>query len=223
MRIFKLHRRAAGSFEPPTPRRSRRIVVVGASVLAMVLATTGIVAAMSRGSSPATQDRTSAAPESRVNEAPASPAAKHSSGRQHKRSPKKPASPSLQYLLADGTYPTYVHDVNVQDATITVDVIQVFEGEDAAKTAIEDGMSPDEAQYLYVYVRNQNPLLRTLPVAADVVIDFLGNCETPPDRTSLLKELAKRTTPFTTGWYYDIAVVDGVIHHISQKIAEAAC
>src|SRR5438874_1749913 len=173
MRIFKLHRAAAESLEPATPRRYRRIVLLGASALALMLATTGVVAAMSRSSSPAAQARTSAAPAANISKAPPATTGKHSLGGKHERSSKKPESQSVQPLLADGIYPTYVRGVDVQGSTITVDVLQVFEGEDAAKTAIEDGMSPNEAKYLYVYVRNQNPLLRTLPVAADVVIDFL--------------------------------------------------
>jgi hypothetical protein len=99
-------------------------------------------------------------------------------------------------VLADGTHPTYIAEVDVDSSTITIDVIQVFENEAAVNAAIEDGMAPGEAQYLYIYVRNQNPRLRTLPVARDVRIEFADGCETPPDRDAALSELAKRTRPF---------------------------
>ncbi|HEY3209514.1 MAG TPA: hypothetical protein VGL18_06915, partial [Actinomycetota bacterium] len=72
----------------------------------------------------------------------------------------------------------------------------MFENEAAVNAAIEDGMAPGRAQYLYIYVRNQNPRLRTLPVARDVRIEFADGCETPPDRDAALSELAKRTRPF---------------------------
>src|SRR5206468_1974664 len=119
-------------------------------------------------------------------------------------------------------YPTYVTNVDVDGAKTTVDVIQVFQGEDATDAAIEDGMSPEEALYIYIYVRNQNPLLRTLGVARNVRIVFLDGCEAP-DRTTGLKELAKVTKHFDDLYYYDITVTNGVIHEIIQRIAEAAC
>jgi len=95
-------------------------------------------------------------------------------------------------VLADGTYPTYIDKVDVKDATITVDVIQLFENEAAINAAVEDGMSANDAQYLYVYIRNQNPRLRTLPVARNIDIEFTDGCEAPPVRDKALTELAKR-------------------------------
>ena len=89
--------------------------------------------------------------------------------------------------------------------------------------AIEDGMAPNDAQYLYVYVRNQNPRLRTLPVARDVDMLFLDGCEAPPERDAALTELAKRTTPFSSLYYYDVTVANGTIRHIEQHLTEAAC
>jgi hypothetical protein len=84
-------------------------------------------------------------------------------------------------------------------------------------------MTAEQVQGLYIYVRNENPLLRTLPVASDVRIDFLGTCESPGDRGAALTKLAKKTKHFDDLYYYDISVVDGVIHQIIQRIAGNAC
>jgi len=146
---------------------------------------------------------------------------------QHQRSgpamTKSTTSTGAAAVLLDGTYPTYIDKVDVAGAAITIDVIQVFENEAATNAAIEDGMAPSDAQYLYVYVRNQNPRLRTLPVARDVEIRFLDGCEAPPELDAALTELAKRTTPFSSLYYYDVTVTNGTIHHIEQHLTEAAC
>jgi outer membrane murein-binding lipoprotein Lpp len=135
--------------------------------------------------------------------------------------PESPAKPAT--LLADGTYPTFVRTVDVENATVTVDVIQVFEHQAAIQAAIEDGMRRADAQYLDVYVRNHNDLLRTIPVAPDVRIDFMGECDSPGSRTQALRELAKATTPFTTTYYYAVTVAGGAIDRIEQHIAISAC
>jgi hypothetical protein len=107
---------------------------------------------------------------------------------------------------------------------ITVDVIQTFEGEDAIAAAIEDGVSAEEAQQWYpVYVRNQNPLLRTLPVALDVRIEFMGECESPGNGHAALQELSERTTAFDPTYYYSITIQDGAVERVEQHIAVPAC
>jgi hypothetical protein len=204
-------------------KRNRRMVTLGAGALALVLAIIATVAAVGRGSSSAAQAHQPAttvaspatiASQSSSDQVASVPAKKAKSV----SAPSTPAAP----VLADGTYPTYVTKVDVGGATITVDVIQVFQNEAAVKAAIEDGMTRDEAQMLYIYVRNQNPLLRTLGVAGNVRIVFLDGCEAP-DRTTGLTELAKVTKHFDSLYYYDITVTNGVIHQILQRIAEAAC
>jgi hypothetical protein len=124
--------------------------------------------------------------------------------------------------LAEGTYPAYVRAVDVQRAVITVDVVQVFVGGAAHQAAIEDGVPWNDVRFDPVYIRNENPLLRTLPVARQVNIKFIGECMEPSRRVGLT-ELRKETTPFTTAFYYDISVVGGSIQSIQQLIAVAAC
>jgi hypothetical protein len=106
---------------------------------------------------------------------------------------------------------------------MTLDLIQVFENEAAAAAALQDGKSADEVQGLYVYIRNQNSKIRTLPVGRDLSIQFVDGCETPPGRKAALTELAKQTTPFNDLYFYEVTVKDGAIHRITQKLARPAC
>jgi hypothetical protein len=125
--------------------------------------------------------------------------------------------------LADGVYPTFVRAVDVQGATVTVDVLRVFVGEaEQHQAAIEDGVDWEYVMYDPVYVRNENPLLRKLPVAWDVRILFYGWCDYP-SRWAGLTELRKESASSGEGWYYEITVVDGEIVGIEQKVASSGC
>jgi hypothetical protein len=136
-------------------------------------------------------------------------------------------SPSVDpYALADGAYPAYIRDVSVAERTVTVDVVQTFEGKDAEQAALEDGLAPWKArryEYYPVYIRNENPLLRTLTVSRHVTIKFMGECEETAHGTSALRELADRALPYSTDWYYTLTMRDDVIERIDQHIAIPAC
>jgi hypothetical protein len=124
--------------------------------------------------------------------------------------------------LADGVYATYIHGVDVRGATITVDVIQIFEGEAAHKAAIQDGKPWVELRNGPTYIRNESPLLRTLPVAFDVHIKLIGIC-VDPERSIALRQLRQAITPFTYTFYYDVSVVGGRVENIQQFVAVAGC
>ena len=103
--------------------------------------------------------------------------------------------------LADGVYPTYVRAVDIEGATVTVDVLQTFFGEDAHQAAVEDGKDWRDVRYDPVYIRNENPLLRTLPVAPDAHIKLIGLCEAPTARSasrSCARRPRRSPTPSTT-------------------------
>ena len=98
--------------------------------------------------------------------------------------PPKPPDPTRRVLrmpvLADGRYNSYIRTVDRDHNQLVVDLVQVFDGQAAMDAAIADGMARDKAQYLGVYVRNQNPRLRTLPLADDLRLDLRGgDCEAP--------------------------------------------
>jgi hypothetical protein len=83
-------------------------------------------------------------------------------------------------------------------------------------------MSWQDSRYLDVYIRNENPLLRTLPVANDATIVFVGGCEFPSTHVGLVK-LQKATTPFTDSYYYDVEMQSGTVVRIDQQYAVTGC
>jgi len=124
--------------------------------------------------------------------------------------------------LADGVYPTYVRAVDVEGATVTVDVLQLFVGGAAHEAANEDGVPWRDVRYDPVYIRNENPLLRALPVARSVQIKFIAMCMSP-SRWVGLTELRKQTAHFDELYYYEMSVIEGRVVAIEQKIAMSAC
>ena len=132
------------------------------------------------------------------------------------------AEPALDpNALADGVYPTFVRAVDVQGATVTVDVLQVFVGAEQHQAAIEDGVDWQSVMYDPAYIRNENPLLRTLPVAADARITFLGGCESSNTQAGL-NQLRREGVGSET-YYFEMSVIDGTVVAIDQRIAVAAC
>ena len=207
---------------------SRRNVVLVAGALALVLATIGTVAALADKSSPATQvPALSVASPSNVG---AAAAATQQPPSQVAPNPiiSVPASP----VLADGSYPAYIDRVYVEQAKITIDIVQVFENDAAVKAALErfrpgpalgDSLSQFEAESWYIYIRNENPRLRTLPVASEVDFQFADGCEASGEQHAALTELAERVRAYGDLYYYDVTVANGQINQITQYLAEAAC
>jgi hypothetical protein len=125
--------------------------------------------------------------------------------------------------LADGTHEAYITKVDRANDRIVVDVVQVFRNDDAVKAAIADGRSREEAQYLHTWVRNQNPRLRTVPLADNLRIQLVGACEEPkPSRDVLLAQLARNASQKGT-YYYTLAVSDGSVQRITEHLAINAC
>jgi hypothetical protein len=128
-------------------------------------------------------------------------------------------------VLADGRYNSYIRTVDRDHNRLVVDLVQVLDGQAARDAAIADGMARDQAQYLGVYVRNQNPRLRTLPLADDLRLDLRGgDCEAP-----LNHQLAKLATdaramsgPLHT-YYFTLTVRGGAVHQVQEFLAINAC
>ena len=197
----------------------RKLVVLIAAALALGLGVTGVYALAGGGSS------SGAGPDPAVSSVPTSPSATATVTSSPHATPSASTTvppTSDPTALADGTYPTFVRAVDLDGATVEVDVLQVFVGAEAHQAAIEDGVPWNDVRFNPVYIRNENPLLRTLPVARQAHIKLLGMCEAP-SRSIGLKELRNETTPFTDTFYYDVTVVGGSVVGITQKIAVAAC
>jgi hypothetical protein len=200
-------------------RGRRGIVLLITGTLAMGIGVAGVRALAS--DSPAAQKHVAA--DGPSTQTPVVPPVTEPSPSVAPTQPSPSAEPAPDpTALADGVYPTYVRAVDVQDATVTVDVLQVFAGAAAHQAAIEDGVPWADVRYDPVYVRNENPLLRTLPVARSVKIKFIGMC-TSPSRWVGLTELHKQTKNFDELYYYEMSVIDGSVVAIDQKVALSAC
>ena len=94
--------------------------------------------------------------------------------------------------LADGRHPARITAVDPSGEQVTIDVVQFFQGDAAADAARADG-SLDVPPPNDYWIRNVNPSLRTLPVAADasVTVNILSSDETGDSQTNSTISLSK--------------------------------
>jgi hypothetical protein len=133
--------------------------------------------------------------------------------------------PAPRPVLADGRYDSYIRTVDSGHNRLVVDLVQVFEGQAAVDAAITDGMSRDQAQVLYVWVRNQNPRLRTLPLARDLRLDLLpGDCiESRNHQFAKLIKDSRAMSNSRPAYYFTLTVAGGVVHSIQEDKTFNAC
>ena len=125
--------------------------------------------------------------------------------------------------LADGEHPAFIRKLDTRGGTVVVDVVQVFKDKAAVDAAIQDGRPRDQAQYYSVYVRNENPRLRPLPLASGFQVNLHGSCEDSTlSRQQLLNKLASNAKIAGT-YYYTLTVKDGAVQRIDERLAINAC
>jgi hypothetical protein len=74
-------------------------------------------------------------------------------------------------VLADGRHPVYLVELDVPGGGVTFDLIQFLTGDEAITAYREDTPEDPEGDPPNDYfIRNDNPRLRTLPVADDVAV-----------------------------------------------------
>jgi hypothetical protein len=135
------------------------------------------------------------------------------------------AAPAATGALAldDGDHDAYITGVAAANHRIVVDVVQVFHDAKAVREAVADGRSPAEAKFLTTWVRNENPRLRTLPLAGDVQVKLRDTCgEGGGDRDAQLTRLAANARLNGT-YYYTLTVDDGTVERIQERLAVNAC
>jgi hypothetical protein len=148
-------------------------------------------------------------------------AAEPAAGPESSSAPAAAAAPASD--LEDGDHQAYITKVDGAGNRIVVDVVQVFHDGAAVRAAIADGKSPSDAKYLTTWVRNQNPRLRTLPLAGDLEIKLRDACGEPgDDRPALLTKLAANASLDGT-YYYTLTVDDGTVERIQERLAVNAC
>jgi hypothetical protein len=128
-------------------------------------------------------------------------------------------------VLADGRYDSYIRTVDTNRQRLVVDLVQVFQGQAAIDAAIADGLAHDQAQVLYVWVRNKNPRLRTLAMASDPQIDLLpGDCiESRNHQFAKLVKDSRAMSNSRPAYYFTLTVADGVVHRIQEDKTFNAC
>jgi hypothetical protein len=128
-------------------------------------------------------------------------------------------------VLADGHYNAYIQQVNTRSDYLVVDLVQVFQGQTAIDAAIADGTPHDQAQVLYVWVRNQNPRLRTLAMASDLQIDLLpGDCiESRNHQFAKLIKDSRAMSNSRPAYYFTLTVAGGAVHRIQEDKTFNAC
>jgi hypothetical protein len=192
--------------------------IITAVVFAAAVAVTGC-AAHSTAADP------SAVPAAPVAAAPASPAPALPTPAPKPVVVVKQPTPAPKPVLANGRHDTYVRQVNTRGDYLVVDVVQVFEGQAAIEAATADGMPRDQAQVMYTYVRNQNPRLRTLPLASDLRVDLLpGDCiESLNHQLAKLIKDARAMNGSRPAYYFTVTVAGGAVHHIVEHRTGNAC
>jgi hypothetical protein len=128
-------------------------------------------------------------------------------------------------VLADGRYDSYIRTVDTNRQRLVVDLVQVFKYPASVDAAIADGLPGDQAQVVEVWVRNQNPRLRTLTMASDLQIDLLpGDCV--ESRNHQLAKLLKDSRAMSNSrpaYFFTLTVADGAVHRIQEDKTFNAC
>ena len=137
----------------------------------------------------------------------------------------KPAPTPKVPVLADGQYDSYIRTVDTNRQRLVVDLVQVFKYPASVDAAIADGLARDQAQVVEVWVRNQNPRLRTLTMASDLRIDLLpGDCV--ESRNHQLAKLLKDSRAMSNSrpaYFFTLTVADGAVHRIQEDKTFNAC
>jgi hypothetical protein len=128
-------------------------------------------------------------------------------------------------VLTDGRYDSYIRTVDTNRQRLVVDLVQVFKYPASVDAAIADGMARDQAQVLDVWVRNQNPRLRTLAMASDLQIDLLpGDCiESRNHQLAKLLKDSRAMSNSRPAFYFTLTVAGGVVHRIQEDKTFSAC
>lgn len=209
---------------PTPPRRRRTVALLTVGTLVLLAASVGVgVAFVTRPTAPASppaaqRDNTGAG----TTDTAASPAAEPAAKVEQPAGPADDAAAPTPPVLEDGKHAAFVRKVDTGRNTVVVDVVQVFRDRDAVEAAVRDGESRDTAKFRTVYLRNENPRLRTLPLAGDLRVNLIG-CEeeSAAGRDVLLAKLADNARSET--FFYELTVDRGTVRRIDERIAGNAC
>jgi hypothetical protein len=218
----------------PTPPRRRRRTLTLLTAGTLVLLATGLGVSLAIASRPTptatAPSATAEEPGTATPDAQAGPVQQPDQGQQQPTQDQQPPAPAgggtatgKAPALADGKHDAFIRKLDTHGGSVVVDVVQVFKDKAAVDAAVQDGRSRDAAQYLSVYVRNENPRLRTLPLASGFQVDLHGACEDSTlSRQELLNKLASNAK-IAGVYYYTLTVKDGAVQRIDERLAINAC
>ena len=135
---------------------------------------------------------------------------------------RDPGTRAAAQVLPEGTTPAYITSVDAANDRIVVDVVQVFHDDEAVKAAIADGKPAAQAKYYTGWIRNENPRLRTVPLAGNLDVKLMGSCEDTDSRAAVLKRLANHAKR-KGGYYFDLTVAGGKVTRIQERMVVNAC
>jgi hypothetical protein len=228
-----LHRPPTTSRPAPPARRRRPRLLLIAACLLVVSAAAGAGLALAGRSSTGSSAAATAATEPAGPGQPAEEAGRASDARAKDDAEPRDGAGSQDRgsgsadtaggaaVLPDGVHHALIRRVDVASGRLTVDVVQAFLDGDAVKAAMADGKSREEARYLTAWLRNENPRLRTLPVAAGFRADLFQPCDESPDRRAVLEQLAANARAGV--YFYSMTVRDGVVHAVTERLIHPAC
>ena len=121
--------------------------------------------------------------------------------------------------LTDGRHAARITRVDAAGGRITVDVVQLFLGDTAARAAQEDGAEeippPND-----VWIRNTSRALRTLPVApaAPITVNVHGAAESGSSTKNIAKTLAELADidGLEDGVFW-LSVADGQVTRVAEQ------
>jgi hypothetical protein len=230
-----LDKQTGGSQSGSGARRGRKQLVLVASALVVLALAVGTSLAIATrpidrqaaeagpAGAAAADDQSGGAGQDKTANQPDQGATDPSAGAGSSADPGAAGTDATAPELEDGDHPAYITKVDSANDRIVVDVVQVFHDDEAVKAAIADGESPAQAKYLTGWVRNENPRLRTLPLAGALKVDLLGTCEeSGTDREAVLNRLAANAKR-KGNYYFMLTVSDGTVERIQERLAINAC
>lgn len=125
--------------------------------------------------------------------------------------------------LADGRHAVLLHGADLPGRRLTVDVIQFLTGEEARIAYAEDNPEDPDGPPNDYHIRNVNPRLRTLPVAADVEVTLInlgaGVVEVESTWDRLLDDLTSVPSDHDLVSYspFWLTLQDGVVVRIEEQ------
>jgi hypothetical protein len=147
----------------------------------------------------------------------AAPATVPQLGQAEPRAEPKPARTSADHSLSDGTHEVRIVAVDAAAGRISVDVVDLLTGTEAARAAAAAGAEvPPPNDY---YIRNVNTRLRTLPVPAGtpITVNLHGAAETGSSTEDLNTTLPRLAAmPHLHQGLFRLTVGDGQLTRIAE-------